>query len=200
MTFVFGISISISIGHVRGIVSSFTTGHSGGRVGHYSQFRPTQICFTVALGKNHCIFSVNQLLHLSGWLHVADVWNCEWIWYILKLTSLWCQENNFLPSYFFPEDGVGLVPKRGYLLTLAYYAFPRWYEFGERRWNYILTGENRRTRRKICPSANLSTTNPTWIDPGANPGLRGARPATNDLSHGTVLRSYYKVIEIILQD
>jgi len=49
----------------------------------------------------------------------------------------------------------------------------------------ILTGENRRTRRKTCPSATLSTTNPTWIDPGANPGLRGERPATNDLSHGT---------------
>jgi hypothetical protein len=33
---------------------------------------------------------------------------------------------------------VGWVrPKRGCLLTLAYYAFPRWYEFGERRWNDI---------------------------------------------------------------
>jgi hypothetical protein len=84
---------------------------------------------------------------------------------------------------FFPP-GVGLVPKRGYQLTLAYYAFPRWYEFGERRWN-DMTGENRRTRRKTCPSATLSTTNPTWIDPGSNPGLRGERPATNDLSHGT---------------
>jgi hypothetical protein len=31
----------------------------------------------------------------------------------------------------------------------------------------------------------LSTTNLTWIDQGANPGLRGERPATNDLSHGT---------------
>jgi hypothetical protein len=30
----------------------------------------------------------------------------------------------------------------------------------------ILTGENRRTRRKTCPIATLSTTNPTWIDPG----------------------------------
>jgi hypothetical protein len=49
----------------------------------------------------------------------------------------------------------------------------------------ILTGENRRTRRKTCPSATLSTTNPTWIDPGVNPGLRGERPAANDLSHGT---------------
>jgi hypothetical protein len=34
------------------------------------------------------------------------------------------------------------------------------------------------------PSATLSTTNPIWIDPGANPGLRGERPATNRLSHG----------------
>jgi hypothetical protein len=51
----------------------------------------------------------------------------------------------------------------------------------------ILTGENRRTRRKTCPSATLFTINPTWIDPGANPDLRGKRPATNDLSHGTAL-------------
>jgi hypothetical protein len=80
-----------------------------------------------------------------------------------------------------PADGVGLAPKRGCLLTLAYYAFPILYEFGERRWNDIVTGENRRTRRKTCPSATLSTTNPTGIDPG----LRGERPATNDLSHGT---------------
>jgi hypothetical protein len=47
-----------------------------------------------------------------------------------------------------------------------------------------LTGENRRTRGKTCPSATLSTTNPTWTDPG----LRGERPATNRLSHGTAMR------------
>jgi hypothetical protein len=33
------------------------------------------------------------------------------------------------------------------------------------------TGENRSTRGKTCPSANLSTTNPIWTDPGSNPGL-----------------------------
>jgi hypothetical protein len=49
----------------------------------------------------------------------------------------------------------------------------------------ILAGENRRTRRKTYPSATLSTTNPTWIDPGANTDLRDERPATNRLSHGT---------------
>jgi hypothetical protein len=38
---------------------------------------------------------------------------------------------------------------------------------------------------KTCPSATLSTTNPTWTDPGSNLGLRGERPAINRLSHGT---------------
>ena len=48
-----------------------------------------------------------------------------------------------------------------------------------------LTGETRSTWGKICRSATLSTTNPTWTDPALNPGLRGKRPATNRLSHGT---------------
>ena len=48
-----------------------------------------------------------------------------------------------------------------------------------------LRGENRITQRKTYPSATLSTTNPTWTDPGSNPGLRGERSATNRLSHGT---------------
>jgi hypothetical protein len=50
----------------------------------------------------------------------------------------------------------------------------------EHRWNEIDRGET-------CPSATLSTTNPTWTDPGSNPGLRGKRPATNQLSHDTAL-------------
>jgi hypothetical protein len=48
-----------------------------------------------------------------------------------------------------------------------------------------LTGKNRSTRGKTCPSATLSTTNPTWTDPGSNPGFRDGRPATNRLSHGS---------------
>jgi hypothetical protein len=32
---------------------------------------------------------------------------------------------------------------------------------------------------KPCPSAILSTTNPTCLDPGLNPGRRGGKPATN---------------------
>jgi hypothetical protein len=48
-----------------------------------------------------------------------------------------------------------------------------------------LTGEDRSTRGKTCPSATLSTTNPAWTDPGSNPGLRGGRLAANRL--GTAL-------------
>jgi hypothetical protein len=48
-----------------------------------------------------------------------------------------------------------------------------------------LTRENRNTRGKTCPIATLSTTNLMWTDPESKPGLRGERPATNRLSHGT---------------
>jgi hypothetical protein len=48
----------------------------------------------------------------------------------------------------------------------------------------ILTQENWRTRRETCPSANLSTINPTSADMGAHLGLRSKKPATNRLSYG----------------
>jgi hypothetical protein len=62
----------------------------------------------------------------------------------------------------------------------------------------ILTGENRSTGRETCPSATLSTTNPTWIDLKSNLGLRGERPAIDSLSHGTALfwnRKFYCVLK-----
>jgi hypothetical protein len=34
------------------------------------------------------------------------------------------------------------------------------------------------------PGATLSTTNPTWSDPGFNPSRRGGKPATNRFSYG----------------
>jgi hypothetical protein len=42
----------------------------------------------------------------------------------------------------------------------------------------ILTGENRTTWRKICPSATSVTTHSTWTDPG----LCGEKMANNHLS------------------
>jgi hypothetical protein len=49
------------------------------------------------------------------------------------------------------------------------------------------------------PSATLSTTNPTWIDPGANPGLRDERPATNRLRNGTT-SGIYCLVKLLSTD
>jgi hypothetical protein len=38
---------------------------------------------------------------------------------------------------------------------------------------------------KNLSQCQLSTINPTWTDPCGNTGLRGERPVTNHLSHGT---------------
>jgi hypothetical protein len=57
---------------------------------------------------------------------------------------------------------------------------------------------------KTCPSATLSTTNPTWLNPGSNPGRRSGKPATNRLSplmklvfypmcHHIVIELYYPI-------
>jgi hypothetical protein len=45
------------------------------------------------------------------------------------------------------------------------------------------------------PSVTLSTTNPTWPDPGANPDRRGGKPVTHRLSYGAALNMYiYKAL------
>jgi hypothetical protein len=43
--------------------------------------------------------------------------------------------------------------------------------------------EDRSTRRKTCPSAALSTTNPTWPDTGSNPGRSPRKQSSNRLSY-----------------
>jgi hypothetical protein len=42
-----------------------------------------------------------------------------------------------------------------------------------------------RGNRSICPSATLTTTNPTWPDMGLNTGRRDGKPVTNRLSYDT---------------
>jgi hypothetical protein len=44
-------------------------------------------------------------------------------------------------------------------------------------------GENL-PQRHFCPSQN-----PTWPDPGLNPGRRGGKPANNHLSYGAALNN-----------
>jgi len=49
----------------------------------------------------------------------------------------------------------------------------------------ILTGKTEVIGKKACPSGTLSTTKVTQTDLGLNTSLRGDKPATNSLSHGT---------------
>jgi hypothetical protein len=74
------------------------------------------------------------------------------------------------------------------MISLFFYFSKYWSSGGMK-----LTAQTRSTRGKTCPSATLSTTNPTWTDLGSSPGLRGGRPATNRLSQGTTLDTIYKL-------
>jgi hypothetical protein len=56
----------------------------------------------------------------------------------------------------------------------------RWNENWQRKLKYF---------EKTCPSATLSTTNPTRPDLGSNPSRRGGKPATNRLSYGTAIQN-----------
>jgi hypothetical protein len=68
----------------------------------------------------------------------------------------------------------------------------RWWLWSS-RWNEDLQGTPKYSE-KTCPSATLSTTDPTWPDLGSNPGRRGGKPATNRLSYGTAMLKGYVCI------
>jgi hypothetical protein len=67
---------------------------------------------------------------------------------------------------------------------------PRVIMMMEKLVEWWLAGETEILGKKTCPSAALSTTNRTCC-PEANPGRRGAKPATNRFTYGTALGSRY---------
>jgi hypothetical protein len=95
-----------------------------------------------------------------------------------------CGSRAHMFTDFFLEGGVVQTQKRipTYVSMLR---IPQMIWVWRATVEWYIDRENRRTRIKTCPSATLSTTNPTCTDQGANPGLRSERPATNRLSHGT---------------
>jgi hypothetical protein len=86
-------------------------------------------------------------------------------------------------------DGVRLSPLGTSATNSPTVPAPRdkwWWWMWSTRWNENWQGKLKYSE-KICPSATLSTTNPTWPDLGANPGPRGGKTATNRLSYGTAM-------------
>jgi hypothetical protein len=84
---------------------------------------------------------------------------------------------------FFIVSGMELSPLYcGQLWTIVPASDDRWGWLWNNWWNEYWQGKLKYSE-KTCPSAILSTTNPTWPDPGSNPGRRGGKPATNRLSY-----------------
>jgi hypothetical protein len=65
---------------------------------------------------------------------------------------------------------------------LAYCTCHGWL-WGWRNWWNEWQGKPKYSE-KTRPDATLSTRNPTWPDPGLNPGRRGGKPATNRFIYG----------------
>jgi hypothetical protein len=64
----------------------------------------------------------------------------------------------------------------------------KWWWLWRNWWKKDWQGKTKYSE-KTCPSATLSTTDPTWLDPDLNPGRRGGKPVTNRLSYGAAISS-----------
>jgi hypothetical protein len=92
---------------------------------------------------------------------------------------------------FFIASGVGLSPLYcGHFSPIAPAPDDRWGWLWSNWWNEDWQGKPKYSE-KTFPSATLSTTNPTWPDPGSNPARRCGKPATNRLSYGAAPGSGY---------
>jgi hypothetical protein len=87
-------------------------------------------------------------------------------------------------NYFFIASWVGVSPfYRGHFWPIVPAPDDRWVWLWSNWWNEDWQGKPKYSE-KTCPSATLSTTNPTWPDPGSYPGRRDGKPATNGLGYG----------------
>jgi hypothetical protein len=114
-----------------------------------------------------------------------------------------CYSLEFTLQYFkhisFSHSG-GVESKLGPLDTSATSGLrtcPGWLWGWRTWWNKDWQGKPKHSE-KTCPRATLSTTNPTWPDPGANPDRCGGIPATNRLSYGAA--KHFRYITLLQVD
>jgi hypothetical protein len=86
---------------------------------------------------------------------------------------LFVQFHVLLLNIFFIASGVGLsLFYCGHFWPIVPAPDDRWGWLWSNWWNEDWKGKSKYSE-KTCPSATLSTTNPTWPDPESNPGHRG---------------------------
>jgi hypothetical protein len=105
---------------------------------------------------------------------------------------VWLVQMLFLSTFFFKWGGTKSARYCGNFWPIVQAPDERWGWLWSNWWNEDWQGKPKYSE-KTCPSATLSTTNPTWLDPGSNPGLRGGKPATflstclwTELKHQTI--------------
>jgi hypothetical protein len=95
-----------------------------------------------------------------------------------------CNLSYLVYTFFLIASGVGLSPLYcGHFWFIVPALDDRWGWLCSNWWNEDWQGKPKYSE-KTCPSATLSTTNPTWPDLGSNPGRRGGKLATNRLIYG----------------
>jgi hypothetical protein len=82
-----------------------------------------------------------------------------------------------LIRFFFNSNGGGWSPNWVHSARRPL-TCPGWLWWWRIWWNEDWQGKPKYSK-KTCPSVTLFTTNPTWPDPGLNPGRYGGKPATN---------------------
>jgi hypothetical protein len=111
---------------------------------------------------------------------------------LLPGTCVWYFRSHDFVCFFICIVGGGTESTRHVGHWMAYCTCPGWLW-----WWRIWCSEDWQGKpkysEKTCPSATLSTTNPTCQNPGSNPGFRGGKPATNGLSYGAAFVFFFCV-------
>jgi hypothetical protein len=106
-------------------------------------------------------------------------------------------------TVFFIASGVGLSPLYcGHFWPIVPAPDDRWGWLLGNWWNENWQGKPKYSK-KTCPSATLSITNPTWPDPGSNPGRRRLTAWAMARPHCTVTQrslsqSVYRLMHVQL--
>jgi hypothetical protein len=116
--------------------------------------------------------------------------------HVIQLCKIWGFHGG---DYFFLWGGTKSTRYCSHFWPIVQAPDDRWGWLWSNWWNEDCKGKPKYSE-KTCPSATLSTTNPTWPDPGSNAGRRGGKPATNRMRYGAAFLygGDYRMVEFLI--